>query len=302
MKLTFRKLFTDKNKIDYSVVKNGSNQYLCLQGKESLYPRIKKAYLCAKTFYPYLKDSTFEPISLNNGDENKLVSALFSYSESGFLTDFLARVPNEWHYATGKKLGRILKEMHSVVLNDTQKQKAVKRHSSFMENLAEYISALPHFKNDKYALEAVSQRFDNFNIFREVIRYGSFKHSKVMITRDSSLLLLPSYTFGPGDACEDFAMLEFETAGLYPVLCAGVVDGYFSGVVPSKFWTHFALYSAMYSLWKGGKIAKASKSMKVKMQLNVDRIRDDFYDFEKPIPKWYATSELRKIKEKARKL
>ena len=114
--------------------------------------------------------------------------------------------------------------MHSVPLSKAQSEKAVNRHESFMENLAEYISALPHFKNDKYALEAISQRFDNFSVFRTVMRYGSLNHGKVLITRDSSLILLPSYTYGPGDACEDFAMLEFETAGLYPLFCAGAGD------------------------------------------------------------------------------
>ena len=302
MKLTYRNLFTDKNKIDYSVVKNGGNQYLCLQGKDSVQARIKKAFLCAQCFHPYLKEHFPEPISFNRSDENNLCTALFSYTESGFLTDFLAVVPKEWQYATGRKLGRILKDMHSVPLTKAQSEKAVNRHEGFMENLAEYISVLPHFKNDKYALEALSQRFDNFTLFRAVMRYGSLNHGKVLITRDSSLIILPSYTFGPGDACEDFAMLEFETAGLYPLFCAGVVDGYFSGVIPSVFWTRFALYSAMYSLWKSGKIAAKSKSMFIKMQQNVDRIRDDFSDFLKPIPKWYSNSELKLIKAKAKKL
>lgn len=302
MKLTYRNLFTDKNKIDYSVVKNGGNQYLCLQGKIPASARIKKAFLCAQIFHPYLNENFPEAISFNRSDENNLTTALFSYTESGFLTDFLSVVPKEWQYATGRKLGRILKEMHSVPLNSAQNEKAVNRHEGFMENLAEYISELPHFKNDKYALEALSQRFDNFSVFRTVMRYGSLNHNKVLITRDSSLIILPSYTYGPGDACEDFAMLEFETAGLYPLFCAGVVDGYFSGVIPSVFWTRFALYSAMYSLWKSGKVASKSKTMFIKMQQNVDRIRDDFYDFQKPIPKWYSNSELKLIKEKARKL
>ena len=34
----------------------------------------------------------------------------------------------------------------------------------------------------------------------------------------------PSYTIGPGDLCEDFANLELESAGEYPLLCAGIID------------------------------------------------------------------------------
>jgi len=58
----------------------------------------------------------------------------------------------------------------------------------------------------------------------------------------------------------------------------------------------------MYSLWKSGRNAKRSKVMHLKMQQNVDRIRDDFYNFEKPVPKWYSMPELKEIKQKARKL
>ena len=86
------------------------------------------------------------------------------------------------------------------------------------------------------------------------------------------------------------------------MLCAGVIDGYFSSVVPVKFWMHFALYCALYSLWKCALKAKESKEMYLKMQLNSDRIREDFDNFKKPIPTWYSNQELLKIKEKAIKL
>ena len=42
--------------------------------------------------------------------------------------------------------------------------------------------------------------------------------------------------------------------------------------------------------------------MYLKMQLNSDRIREDFDNFKKPIPTWYSNPDLLKIKEKAIKL
>lgn len=302
MQIGFRKLFTDKNSIEYSVVKTGSTQCLCLQSDRKKLARVKKAYLSSKCFYPASPENFFEALSVNEVVSQNLVNALFTHVESGFLADFLAVVPKEWYYATGKKLGRVLRNLHTVSLTEKQKAKAQSRHNKFMEHMATYISSLPHFKNDKYAIDAISSRYDNFKIFRSAMRYGSFKHQQIMITHDSTLLLLPSYTFGPGDICEDFAMLECESAGLYPILCAGVIDGYFSGVIPSKFWMHFALYSALYSLWKCGTKAKESKQMYIKMQMNSDRIREDFNNFLKPVPNWYTNPELAAIKEKAKTL
>ena len=302
MQLTYKKLFTDENEVEYCVVKTDSTQCLCLQGKSQLLPRIKKAFLSAKTFYPQASDSFFEPLSVNTTTTDGIVNALFTNVEASFVKTFLQMAPLEWQYATGKKLGRILKDLHSVPLTDTQKKKASERHSKFMEHLATYVADLPHFKNDKFAMDAISMRYDHFKIFRPVMRYGSLKHQKVMIRKDSSLILLPSYSFGPGDLCEDLASLECESAGIYPVLCAGVIDGYFSGKVPTKFWLHFALYCALYSLWKCGLKAKKDSKELIKMQQNSDRIREDFANYTKPVPNWYSSDKLQKIKERCIKL
>lgn len=302
MQIGFRKLFTDKNSIEYSVVKTGSTQCLCLQSDRKKLARVKKAYLSSKCFYPASPENFFEALSVNEVVSQNLVNALFTHVESGFLADFLEVVPKEWHYATGKKLGRVLRNLHTVSLTEKQKAKAQSRHNKFMEHMATYISSLPHFKNDKYAMEAISSRYDHFKIYRPVMRYGGLKHQKIMITKESSLLLLPSYTYGPGDMCEDFASLECESAGLYPLFCAGVIDGYFASKVPSKFWLHFALYSALYSLWKCALVAKQSPQMMVKMQLNSDRIREDFDDFKKPVPQWYSDPKLQDIRTQALKL
>ncbi len=302
MHLTYRNLFTDPNAIEFSVVKSGNTHCLCLQGNASASLRIKKAFAGARFFFPLAQDNFYEPISFNDGASDAVPTALFKYTEAGFLADFLRSVPKEWQYAAGRKLGRVLKQLHSSLLSDKQRLKATARHDSFMEKVAEYITDLPHFKNDKYALEALSMRYDNFKIYRPVMRYGSFKHSHVMITHDTDIMLLPSYAYGEGDACEDFALLEFESAGLYPLLCAGVVDGYFSGVVPPAFWTHFALYSALYSVWKCGQRASKNKAEAVKMQITSDRMREDFSNFTKPIPLWYTSNELQSVRQKASKL
>ena len=302
MKVTYRNLFTDVNNIDFAVLKSSDTNCLCLQSSIEKTSRIKKAYLSSQYFQKQIPDNCFKSISLNQDVKGNLVTALFEYQDCGQLTKFLATVPKSWQYATGKKLGLILRQLHSYPLTEKQKTKAVKRHDSYMEHLATYIADLPHFKNDRFALDALSSRYDHFRIYKAVLRYGSLKHQKLMLTKDSSLILLPSYAFGPGDMCEDFASLECECAGLYPVLCAGVIDGYFNEQVPVKFWIQFALYSALYSLWKCRVYAKQSTDMMVKMQLNCDRIREDFNDFKNPIPSWYSDPLIKDLRKEALKL
>lgn len=103
MQLSYRKLFTDANSVEYSVIKTTGTRCLCLQGDRKVLPRIKKAYKSAQIFYDAAPDNIFEPISINENIEGNLVNALFTYKDAGFLKDFLSVVPPEWQYAAGKK-------------------------------------------------------------------------------------------------------------------------------------------------------------------------------------------------------
>ena len=183
MFLSYRRLFSDKNGIEFSVVKTQTAQCLCLQSGTKNLNRLKKAYIGSQYFSPVARDNFFEPLSIQEDREQDLVQALFKNVESGQLADFLRVAPPEWHYATGKKLGRILRRLHSVTLESKHLNKARSRHALFMEHLAQYVAELPHFKNDKFAMEALSERYDNFTLFRPVMRYGSLKHQKIMITQ-----------------------------------------------------------------------------------------------------------------------
>lgn len=302
MQLSYRSLFTDANNIEYSVVKTHGANCLCLQGDLKSLKRLKKSYLSSVYFYECAPENTFEALSVNQDVKNSISTALFAYRDCGFLSDYLKVVSKEQQYAAGKKLGRALSMIHSRPLLTKHQKKAALRHGTYLEHLALYMTDYPHFENDNFAIDAISMRYDKLKIYRSVMRYGSLKHDKVLMTRNDEVMLLPSYSYGPGDMCEDFASLEVESAGLYPVFCAGVIDGYFKSVVPSAFWMHFAMYSALYALWKCGQKAFKDPDKFSAMQTNFNRILKDFDRFTRPIPKWYTSDELREIRSNSLKL
>ena len=302
MQVSFRNIFTDLNGIDYSVIKAHGAYCLSMQSSLENLARVKKAYQSSICFKSQIKDNCFLPISLNQDPKQKLVTALFDYQDCGSLESFLNKAPAVLQYAIGKKLGLILRQLHSYPLSSEQKQKAIAHHNKFMEHLASYISALPHFKNDKYALEALSSRYDHFKSYKAVLKYGTLKAQKIMLTKDSSVLLLPSYGYGPGDLCEDFASLECHFSKNYPSVCQGAIDGYFNQKVPSKFWLHFALYCALYSLWKCALNVEQDPSLMAKMQEISNHIREDFDNFKRPIPVWYQDKALDNLRLKSLKL
>ena len=297
MELSFRSLFKDASGIEYCVLRNDGADCLCLQGGSELKGRIRSAYRSAALFFENSPDNFLKPLSLNESEGR--VNALFSNVEAGRLERFLKVVSPEWQYTAGRRTGRALRLIQGEPLSEEHLKKAQDRQAAFMEKLADYVGNKPHFIDDAFAMEALSQRYDNFTLFKPVWRYGMLRHDKIYITSSGDIVLLPSSSGGPGDICEDFALLECESAGVYPLYCAGVVDGYFSGKIPSKFWLHFAMYSALYSLWRCARKARRDESLQKTMQQEYDRIRLDFANFKKPVPNWYSSAEVKAARETA---
>ena len=168
-----------------------------------------------------------------------------------------------------------------------------------MEKLASYLGSMPHFRRDQVSLDALSERYDHFKCWKKVRRYGQLRDDRILVRADSTVALLPSASCAPGDACEDFALLECQCAGLYPLCCAGIIDGYFQGAIPPAFWVSFALQSAFYSLWRLGRMAQSSRRAFVIMHSEHERVCADFEDFKKPVPSWYRAESVKKARQAA---
>ncbi len=298
MRLSYRELFRTGSGLDYLELKSASGGLLCVQGPSSEQGRVGRAFESAQALAQACPDNSFAPVSF--GVAGGMASAVFEGECGGALRLFLSHATPALQYAEGRRLGRALKALHDVELDDAQARRADARQGKFMERIAEYVARLPHFKGDQAAMDAISSRYDNFGCFRRVLRYGQLRDDRVMVRGDSSIALLPSPSFGPGDACEDFALMELSFAGLYPCCCAGVIDGYFQGASPpARFWVNFALHSAVASLWRCGRQARASRRSFLIMQSECLRISSDFSSFMRPYPSWYESPEVRRARAAA---
>ena len=294
MQLIYRKLMTLGAGLEYAVVKTAGAESLCLQGIVAQQKKVERAVSCACQLGVVDPDAMPQWLSLSQ--QGPIVSALFTHQDAGLLSDFLSRMPKVWHYAAGKNAGRALSALQEGTLSQTLMDKALKRQMQFMERIADYVGNRPHFDGDYLALDAIAARHDHFTMLRPVLRYGMLRHDRLLITRQGQALLPPSPYFGPGDVCEDFALLECESAGLYPLFCAGFIDGYFKGRVPPSFWVTFAMQSALYAMWRLGRRVREHKDSLQRMQLKFDRIRADFADFKKPVPGWYRSEQVREVR------
>ena len=295
MLLTYRPLLKTPSGLEYLLLAQGT--MLSVQGEGAAAGRVRQAYASAAFMQRADPDSAFAPLSLSQ--KGGLCSALFSGQGGGLLREFLKRAPPAAQYAAGRRAGRALRALHSLPLEEAELKLAEKHQAGFMEKLASYLGSMPHFRRDQVSLDALSERYDHFKCWKTVRRYGQLRDDRILVRADSTVALLPSASCAPGDACEDFALLECQCAGLYPLCCAGIIDGYFQGAIPPAFWVSFALQSAFYSLWRLGRMAQSSRRAFVIMQSEHERVCADFEDFKKPVPSWYRAESVKKARQAA---
>lgn len=289
MQLSYKTLFRTRCGVEYISICNDTENCLCLQGGPSCFARIRKAYRSAEVFSPLAPADFPAPLSLYRSHDTS--TAIFENIDGGMLGDFLHCVSSAQQYAAGMRAGRLLHVMHEAELSWQELEHARKRQDRFMYRLAEYLQS-GRFENDNFAIDALGMRHDHFNLWRPVMRTGSFRHDRIMVREDGGIIFLPGENFGPGDLCEDFALMEIISAGDWPLFCAGAIDAYFSFRIPAEFWLHFAMHCALQSLWRLSRIAGKDSRLFAKMQVQSDRVRKDFSDYRKPVPRWYLDDEV----------
>ncbi len=297
MRLSYRTLFKTPSGLEYLHLQGGGKDILSVQGAVSAEGRIRRVYACGMRLLQASPDSSLNPVAcVGNADG---FNAVFEGVLGGPLREFLRHAPASLQYAQGKRTGRLLRAFHSGPLSVRQRKKASDRQSKLLERLALYISSMPHFNGDEAAVKLISSRFGHYDCNRPCMRFGQLRHDRIYVKGDLSIVFLPSSTLGPGDASEDFALMECMSAGIFPIFCAGVVDGYFQGEIPADFFSDLALQSALYALWKCGKYASASPKAFKLMQREFDRIAADFSLFKESIPLWYVAGATQKARQEA---
>ena len=299
MHIRYRTLFTSKSGLEYLSLNSDGIDFLSVQGSASSSDRMRRIYASGQRLFNADPDYALKPVSCVCNEHS--TNAVFQGELGGALREFLTHAPSVLQYAEGKRIGRILKAYHDQPISDKQKTRAKERQEHFLERLAQYIGELPHFAGDSKAIEAISKRFGSYDCYRACMRYGQLRHDRIYVRSDLTPVLLPSSTCAPGDICEDFALMECHSAGVYPLYCAGVIDGYFQGEVSPEFFVSFALQCALYSLWHCGKEAKLSDESFGRMQKTYAQILMDFDNFNDCVPRWYQTRELQAVREQARK-
>lgn len=291
MRLTYKTLSVDEHGIELSFLKNQGTEFYVFQATPYNRKRLKRCYQSAQCFFSTAPDYFLKPVSYK--EDADIVTALYGYVSAGDMQTFLEHSKDHMQYAVGKRTGRALLALHDVYLTEEQKQKAIEHQKKCKEKFSIYLNSLERMPNDGKTIEAIGARFDSFTIFKPVMRYGGLKVSNIMLTADLEVVFKPCASFGPGDLCEDLALIACENAAQYPCFVAGVIDGYFALKIPTNFYIGFALHCAINSLYRCAKRSEMDSNEKSRMINQSMQIQDDFMNFKTPIPVWYGTRRVK---------
>ena len=200
--------------------------------------------------------------------------------------DVIPELPNEMQYQYGLDAGRILKKIHSIpsppdvhnwedYFNRKIDRKLEMYHNCPLqyeggEHFTEYLAANRHLLQDR----------------PQCYQHGDYHIGNMMIDKNRILTIIDFDRDDCGDPWEEFNRIVW-CAQASPRFATGMVDGYFNGIVPEKFWRLLALYissNALGSLpWA---IPFGEKEVTV-MRRQAGEILHWYDNMTRFIPRWY---------------
>ncbi len=267
----------------YCAVTADGEKYLLRTSPKERYNAKKHEFemmqMAAKTGVPICT-----PIEFGECDEG--VYTVLSWIDGVCAEEFLPTVCEKDAYALGIESGEILKKLHTIPAPDTASdwQKRFIEKSEY--KIGMYKNCGVRFEGDD---KMISYMRENYHLLED--RPQCFQHDDYhpgnMMIKNQKLVIIDFERCDFGDPWEEFDSITWSVDSS-PYFAAGMVDGYFEGNVPNRFWQLLALYicrgviaSVPWSIPYGEK--EVNKILTI-----AKNVFFNWYDeMKETVPKWY---------------
>lgn len=199
----------------------------------------------------------------------------------------LPALPTARQYAYGLDAGRILQKLHSIPA-DNPMPWADYFNRKIDRKIAMYESCPLKYDHGQAFLDYLSGHRHLLEGRPVTYQHGDYHSGNMMIDVQGALNIIDFDKDDCGDPWEEFNRIVW-SAQETPRFAAGLVDGYFDGVVPMAFWELMALYVSSNLL---GSLPWAIPFGEQEVAIMQGQARDvlDWYDqFHTVVPSWYQT-------------
>ena len=232
------------------------------------------------------------PIDFGICNSEKNVYMLLTWVDGKDLEEILPTLTENEQYQLGRKAGKILKKILSIMVEEDNLPKDTKKTKKILQ-LSRYEESRVRIDGDEIAINYVKENIDKIWRQKPVYMHGDYHPGNLIYTKEGEIGVIDFNRWEIGDPYEEFYKLEsFGIENSIPY-CIGQIDAYFDDKIPNDFWITLAVYVAHASLYS---IKWAEKFGQEEIDGMVTRCRmafEDYDNFNTYIPKWY-TDKYRK--------
>lgn len=264
--------------------KAGEKLLLRIADAESFEQKKKEYEIICK--YAKLGSEMSKPLGFGLCDNGEHTYMLLTWVEGEDLEEALPKLTEEEQYELGRSAGRILRQIHSILVAEEDIPAQTKKMKKLAQ-LERYEQSEVRIANDETAVQYVKDNMDKLWLEKPVYMHGDFHPGNLILTPNKTLGVIDFNRWEVGDPYEEFYKLESFGVEISVPYCIGQIDAYFNDEVPQQFWETLAVYVAHASLYS---IKWAEKFGQEDIDGMVRRCLAamEHYDgFTKVVPCWY---------------
>lgn len=227
-------------------------------------------------------------IEVGKSNDNQYTYMILTWLEGTPLEDCIHSFSEQKQYEFGAEAGRYLRKIHSIPIKDDLSQWEKRMKDKILKRMKDYKASPYRADNDERFIKFVKEHIDLMKEVPKVYQHGDFHIGNLLYTSDGRIGVIDFNRWDMGDFAEEFYKVQAFDREISIPFAKGKIDGYFGGNPGEEFWRRHALYvaySSLYSiLWTVPFGTNSIKEMVGRFEL----ARDDYDDFNRLIPKWYA--------------
>lgn len=217
--------------------------------------------------------------------------SLQSFIEGEDAEPYIARLTPREQYAYGLDAGRILARIHTIPAPDDVPSWSERFNAKIDRKIRMYTEcSLKYEQGESEMLSYIAQNRHLLDGRPQTYQHGDYHIGNMMVDKKGTLTIIDFDRDDYGDPWEEFNRIVW-CAQAAPHFASGMVDGYFDGSIPTKFWQLLALYicsNTLSSLPWAIPFGEKEISVMKKQQAEVLAWYDNL---NKIVPTWYRKKE-----------
>lgn len=228
----------------YCACSKDGNRYFLRISPEEKYDRRKRCFEMMRRAAA-LGIPMCAPLAFGRCDEG--VYILQDWIDGESAETYAARLDGHGQYLLGAEAGRILGVIHSIPAPKDAEAWETVYGKKLERNLKIFETCHVRAEGAELFAEFVRENRDLIIVRPQCFQHGDYHIGNMMAGADGQLYIIDFDRDDVGDPWEEFNRIVW-CAPRFPDFASGMIDGYFGGSIPDKFWQLMKLYIAVNQL------------------------------------------------------